>query len=87
MYCVPSPTLRTKSAVPPLIATLYDSANLPVGTHMLPSPADTLGGGEATNFEAELGDVPPQAVEVVVRFRQPRDLLPRHSESAAAEMQ
>ncbi len=55
--------------VPPLVATVHDSAMIAAGSHFFDSPARKIPGDEAVAFLLEIDSPPQKAAEVVVRFR------------------
>jgi hypothetical protein len=69
--------------VPPLVAILYDSAKVAAGSRSFAAPAETVAVNEEAPFLLKLENVPPQAVEVVVRFRRPGENLPAPSDPSA----
>jgi hypothetical protein len=73
----------TAQNVPQLVAILYDSAKVAAGSRSFAAPAATIAVNEQAPFLLKLENVPPQAVEVVVRFRRPGEDLPTPSDPSA----
>lgn len=74
----------TRQAVPSLVAVLYDSARESAGLRSFDPPARMVAIDERTPFRLRLDDVPPRAVQIVVRFRRPGERLPAGVKASAA---
>jgi hypothetical protein len=70
--------------IPALAASFSDAAGTPAGWRGFDPPARRMAAGEQAPFQLEIQDVPRQAAEIVIRFRQPAP-QPDEGEVATAE--
>jgi hypothetical protein len=66
----------SEKAVPPLVESVRDGADVTLLARAFDSPSRSLAGNASIEFALRIDDAPRQASGIVVRFRRPAEALP-----------